>query len=50
MTSYRIVAQSFTSNHRITKTVQAVSELAVLRMVTVELENVGFYVASVKAI
>ena len=48
MNSFRIIAQSFTSNQRIANTIQANSEAAAIRSVSATLEAAGFYVVDVK--
>ena len=44
MTNYRILAQSYTTSHRIQKVVSARSYDAALRAVAAELESAGYYV------
>jgi hypothetical protein len=50
MNRYLVIAQSYTSTHRISKTLEAYSDIAVLRLVSGELESAGFYPISIELV
>jgi hypothetical protein len=50
MNSYRVIAQIYTSSHRITKTLEALSVEHVLRAVSHKLEDAGFYPTSIELV
>lgn len=50
MAQFRIIAQAFVGSHRIVKTIRADDENAIIRIVSGELDNTGFYIASIARI
>lgn len=46
--TFRVLAQSFMSDHRITMAVHARAEEDVLRMVAAELDAAGYYVIAIQ--